>query len=106
MKKADNFKYENSKEGYLQETRVEPGSNAGAQSISSMSANVESDDDEYTKGLLEKILDRDNMNLAYKKVKANKGGHGIDGMTVKELLPYLKQNGKHIKQSILGGECF
>ena len=32
--------------------------------------------------LLEKVLDRDNLNKAYKRVKANKGASGIDGMTV------------------------
>ena len=29
--------------------------------------------------LLNKILDRENMNQAYQKVKANKGSAGIDG---------------------------
>ena len=28
--------------------------------------------------LLDRILSRDNMNLAYKRVKANKGAGGID----------------------------
>ncbi|WP_331445531.1 hypothetical protein [Natranaerobius thermophilus] len=32
--------------------------------------------------LLEEILDRDNMNKAFKKIKSNKGSHGIDGMGV------------------------
>ena len=37
--------------------------------------------------LLEKILDRDNLNRAYKRVKANKGAPGVDGMTVDAALP-------------------
>ena len=32
--------------------------------------------------LLEKILNRDNMNLAYKRVCANKGAGGVDEVTV------------------------
>ena len=40
--------------------------------------------------LLEKILDRDNLNRAFKRVKANKGAAGVDGMTVEETLAYLK----------------
>ncbi len=40
--------------------------------------------------LLEKILDKDNMNLAYKKVKSNKGAGGIDKMEVEELLQYYR----------------
>lgn len=101
MKRADNFKRNN--EGYLQEIRVELGGNAGAQSISSMSHNEENDGNEYAEGLLEKILERDNMNFAYRRVKANKGSHGVDGMTVDELLSFLKQNGSQIEQSIREG---
>jgi len=99
--KADNFK--RNREGYLQEIRVELRGNAGVLSISSMSQNRENDDSEYAEGLLEKILDRDNMNSAYRKVKASRGSHGVDGMTVDELLPFLKQNGSRIKQSIREG---
>jgi Retron-type reverse transcriptase len=51
------------------------------------------------KQLLEKVLDRENMNNAYFKVKANKGAGGVDKMQVDELLPYLKKNkGELLKQ--------
>jgi len=89
--------------GYLCKDRVELKSSTGAHSISSMCQNKENDGDEYASKLLEKILDRNNLNWAYKRVKANKGSHGVDGMKVDELLPYLKQNGELIKQSILEG---
>lgn len=46
--------------------------------------------------LLAKILERDNLNRAYKRVKANKGAPGIDGMSVEEALPYLKTHGKEL----------
>ena len=62
MEKADNFKNKN--EGYLQEIRVELGGNAGARSISTTSQNEENDVNEYSQGLLEKILDSANLNLA------------------------------------------
>ena len=35
--------------------------------------------------LLEEILSNDNMNAAYKRVCANKGSGGVDGVTVEEL---------------------
>ena len=54
--------------------------------------------------LLEQILDKDNMNLAFKKVKSNKGAGGIDKMGVDELLPYLKENQKQLVQSIKDGK--
>ena len=71
--------------------------------MSFTSQNGENNGNEYTGRLLEKILDRDNLNLAYRKVKANKGSHGIDRMRIDESLPFLKQNGSQIKQSILEG---
>ncbi|MDS1031008.1 group II intron reverse transcriptase/maturase [Bacillota bacterium LX-D] len=90
-------------EGYLQEGRVELRDNVGAPSISSMSEERGNDGSEYASCLLEKIIDRNNMNLAYRRVRANKGSHGVDGMTVDELLQFLKQNGNQIRQAILEG---
>ena len=90
-------------EGCLQEIRVEPGDIVGAQSISSTSEEGRNGGNEYASRLLEKILHRDNMNQAYRRVKENKGSHGVDGMSVNELLPYLKQNGNQLRQSILEG---
>ena len=53
--------------------------------------------------LLEAVLFRDNMNRAYKRVKANKGAPGVDGMTVEEALPWLKEHGKELTESISNG---
>ena len=50
--------------------------------------------------LLEEILSRDNMRLAYKKVKANKGARGIDGITIEEIDDYLKENWVNIRDKI------
>ena len=38
-----------------------------------------------TANLMERVCERENLNRAYKRVKANKGAPGIDGMTVGEL---------------------
>jgi len=54
--------------------------------------------------LLEKVINRNNLNLAYKRVKRNGGSHGVDGMKVEELLPYLKQHGDQIRQELLDGK--
>ena len=35
--------------------------------------------------LIEVILSKENLNRAYKKVVANKGASGVDGVTVEEL---------------------
>ena len=57
-----------------------------------------------TSKLLEKVIDRNNLNLAYKRVKRNGGSHGVDGMKVEELLPYLKQHGDQIRHDLLDGK--
>lgn len=54
-------------------------------------------------GLLERILGRENLNRAYKRVKANKGAPGIDGMTVETSLGWLKEHGEELRESILSG---
>ena len=46
--------------------------------------------------LLERILSPDNLNAAYNQVKRNKGSHGVDGMTVEQLYPYLCMHGKEL----------
>ena len=54
----------------------------------------------YEGRLLDKILDRNNLNQAFKKVKSNKGAAGVDGMTVDELGGYLALNKDEIISQI------
>lgn len=53
---------------------------------------------------LETILDRNNLNRAYKAVVANKGSAGVDGMEVDDLLGHLKTHGAALVQSITEGQ--
>ena len=57
-----------------------------------------------SQNLLEAILYRDNLNRAYKRVKANKGAPGVDGMTVEEAFPWLKEHGKEMTEAIRRGK--
>ena len=52
---------------------------------------------------MEAALARDNMKAALRRVKQNRGGPGVDGMTVEELLPYLWEHWEGIKSSLLDG---
>lgn len=54
--------------------------------------------------LLEKILYKDNLNRAFKRVRANKGAPGIDGMTVEEAFLYFKENQKELVDRIYRGK--
>jgi hypothetical protein len=42
--------------------------------------------------MLEKILSNENIEKTYKRVYANKGAGGIDGVTTKELEEYMRAN--------------
>ncbi|ABZ83631.1 reverse transcriptase (RNA-dependent DNA polymerase) [Heliomicrobium modesticaldum Ice1] len=58
---------------------------------------------EETYDLMEKVVERGNMTEAYKRVMANKGAAGIDGMGLESLRPYLKEEWSRIKQELLEG---
>lgn len=53
--------------------------------------------------LLRRIISRNNMNEAYKRVKSNKGAGGVDRMSVDELLPYLSKYRTSLLQQIRDG---
>lgn len=54
----------------------------------------------YQRKLLDKILDRDNLNQAFAQVKRNKGAAGVDGMSVEELGLYMSENKDDIIRQI------
>lgn len=53
--------------------------------------------------LMKIVCSRDNLNRAYKRVKSNKGGPGVDGMTVNELGPYIRTHRAELVSSVLEG---
>jgi RNA-directed DNA polymerase len=99
--KADNSE---TKQNYLSEVGVELRGKMGERSFATASAEGEDGIKVNTGTLLEKVLDKDNLNQAYKRVKKNDGSHGVDGMKVNELLPYLKQHGENLRQRIQEGK--
>jgi len=91
-------------EGYLQMVSAEQKENAEACESPKIAETDSTNTNKQTEGLLEQILNRDNLNLAYKQVKKNKGAGGIDGMQVDELLPYLKENKNELVKSLRDGK--
>ena len=53
--------------------------------------------------ILGKILDKDNLNRAYKRVKANKGAPGVDGMTTRDARAWLKEHQSELIEKIRRG---
>jgi len=85
--------------GYPCEGMVETESNKGVWS----NVPLKSAEGNGAGALLERILQRDNLNAAFKRVKKNGGAAGVDGMTVDEMLPYLKEHKGELIESIQGG---
>lgn len=52
---------------------------------------------------MEEVCGRENCKQALKRVKANKGSAGVDGMTVQQLPEYLKQHWPAIREQLLSG---
>ena len=90
-------------EDFVRKSRVELEDSGKVPSISLTSDIKQNDRNVYTSNLLEKIINGNNMQEAYKRVKKNKGSHGVDRLTVHELETYLDENGRKLQQSLLDG---
>jgi RNA-directed DNA polymerase len=53
--------------------------------------------------LMERIVDRANMRRAWKRVKANKGAPGSDGMTLEDFPSFARSHWSAIRQDLLDG---
>ena len=53
--------------------------------------------------LMEKVCLRANLNQAFKRVKANKGAPGIDGLTVEELGNWIRNHKEQLIETLLNG---
>ena len=56
-----------------------------------------------TRTLMEEVASSANLNLAYKRVKANKGAAGVDGMTVADLKAWIAENREGLIASLMSG---
>ncbi len=61
-------------------------------------------DETLTEHLMERICSPLNLNRAYKRVKANKGAAGVDGMTVADLMEWIVKHKESLIESLLTGE--
>ena len=56
-----------------------------------------------TQHLMEEVVNRENLNRAYRRVKANKGAPGVDGMTLRELGDWIKEHKQELMAALLDG---
>src|SRR5438874_3768530 len=76
---------------------------ASQEGTESLTAKCETERPASHEQLMEEVCERENCRQAYKRVKANKGRPGIDGMKVGELSGYLKQHWPSIREQLLRG---
>jgi len=65
---------------------------ASREGTETLTAKCETERPARDEQLMEEVCERKNCWQAYKRVKANKGRPGIDGMTIGDLAGYLKQH--------------
>ena len=66
-------------------------------------AKRETEDPAGSQRMMEEVCKRENRREALKRVRANKGSPGIDGMTVDELPEYLEQHWPAMREQLLSG---
>ena len=69
----------------------------------SFTANCETESPAGSEQLMEEVCGRENCLRALRRVKANQGSPGIDGMRVGELAGYLKQHWPALREQLLSG---
>src|SRR5258706_6488409 len=52
---------------------------------------------------MEEVCERENLREAWRRVKANKGSGGVDGITIDGITDYLKQHWPAIREQLLNG---
>jgi RNA-directed DNA polymerase len=53
--------------------------------------------------LMEAVVERSNLFMAYERVVKNKGAPGVDGLTVSEFKPWLQRHWTRLRQDLLTG---
>jgi RNA-directed DNA polymerase len=76
---------------------------AGREETESLSTVNDPESPASTNWLMEEVCERENLKEALRRVKANKGSAGVDGMTVGGITDYLKQHWPAIREQLLNG---
>src|SRR5208282_313380 len=76
---------------------------AGREETESLSTTHDPESPARTNRLMEEVCERENLKEALRRVKANKGSAGVDGITVAGITDYLKQHWPAIREQLLNG---
>lgn len=90
-----------------EQTRKDGGGTAGDRGFACQTDTAwEDQTGEWAKVTMEEVLRPDNVREALRRVVSNKGAPGIDGMTVEELRPFLRENWRELRQMLLEGNYY
>ncbi len=68
-----------------------------------LTAKRTSESPESEERLMEEVCDRENLEIAWKRVRENKGSPGVDGLTIDDTVDYLRDHWPTIRDQLLGG---
>jgi RNA-directed DNA polymerase len=76
---------------------------AGREETESLLTRNDPESPASTNRLMEEVCERENLKVALRRVKANQGSAGVDGMTVGGIADYLKEHWPAIREKLLNG---
>ncbi|WP_026976123.1 MULTISPECIES: group II intron reverse transcriptase/maturase [Alicyclobacillus] len=103
MRSHDERRQQNTPQGASTRRVVVKPREAGIGGPSSSLAQVQTPSCEERDSLLEKMLERENLLQALRRVEANKGAPGVDGVTVAQLRSYIQTHWADMRQQLLAG---
>jgi RNA-directed DNA polymerase len=76
---------------------------SGRQGAEPLAAKPASERPALTEQPMEEVCDRENLKRAWQRVRRNKGGPGVDGMTIEDAKNYLREHWPSIRSPLLEG---
>lgn len=76
---------------------------AGHRGVEPLMAASEPESPASTRQLMEEVCERENLKRAWQRVRRNKGGPGVDGMTIDDAKDYLREHWPSIRSQLLEG---
>jgi RNA-directed DNA polymerase len=100
--KRQKTQYTQMRLAFAEESRSE-ALGADGQGTEPLMANRTTESPAGKERLMEEVCERKNIEIAWRHVRKNKGGPGVDGMTIDEARDYLKEHWSTIREQLLEG---